>query len=49
MLIAELKPRLVDEVRAGRADSHAGLTDRRPELYGALTEPRDEPGRGPRR
>ena len=36
--------RIVDEVRAGRADSHAGLTDRRPELYGALTEPRAQPG-----
>jgi predicted amidohydrolase len=49
MLIADLRPRLVDEVRAGRADSHAGLADRRPELYGALTEPRDEPHREPRR
>ena len=54
MLIVELRPRLVDEVRAGRPDSHAGLADRRPELYGALTEsrdgpPRDGPGREPRR
>ena len=45
MLIVELRERIVDEVRAGRADSHACLTDRRPELYGTLTEPREEPRR----
>ncbi len=49
MLLADLKPRLVDEARAGRADTHSGLADRRPELYGALTEPPDEPRREPRR
>ncbi len=49
MLTVELRPRLVDEARAGRADTHAGLADRRPELYGALTEPRDEPRTEPRR
>ena len=41
MLVVDLRERIVDEVRAGRLDTHAGLTDRRPELYGALTEPRE--------
>ena len=49
MITAELRPRIVDEVRAGRADSHAGLTDRRPELYGALTAPPRQPGDQPQR
>ena len=46
MLTAELRPRLVDEVRAGRADAHACLSDRRPELYGALSRAAEP---GPRR
>jgi hypothetical protein len=45
MLVVELRSRIVDEVRAGRPDSHACLADRRPELYGALTEPLAEPAR----
>ena len=49
MITAELRPRIVDEVRAGRADSHAGLSDRRPELYGALTAPPRQPGDEARR
>jgi omega-amidase len=45
MLVVELRSRIVDEVRAGRLDTHACLADRRPELYGALTEPREKPAR----
>ncbi len=45
MLTAELRPRLVDEARAGRADTHTCLSDRRPELYGALTAPPEPPRR----
>lgn len=45
MLVVELRERIVDEVRAGRADSHSGLADRRPELYGSLTEPPPQPRR----
>jgi predicted amidohydrolase len=49
MLVAELRPRIVDEVRAGRPDSHACLADRRPELYGSLTEPLADQREKPRR
>ena len=50
LLIAELRPRIVDEVRAGRPDSHACLADRRPELYGSLVEPvAEQPRQAPRR
>ena len=45
LLVTEIKPRLVDEARAGRADTHACLVDRRPELYGALTEEPPRPRR----
>jgi predicted amidohydrolase len=43
MLLVDIKERVVDEVRAGRPDGHAYLQDRRPELYGAVVEPRDAP------
>ena len=41
MLVVDLKERVVDEVRAAtRPDTNPYLADRRPELYGALAEPR---------